>query len=90
MNIISDYGNRDIVLGGIYSNSIERELDNAINGPERYQDSESLPNRENSSQGNGIRNNDARNGPDRKVGLAESVEILSGEMNADCHKKLIH
>ena len=66
---MSDIGNRDIMLGGINSNSIERELDNAINGPERYQDSQSLPNRENSSHGNDIRNNDDRNNQLGMLGL---------------------
>ena len=34
MDILSDYGNMDIMLGEGNSNSVERELDNILNGPE--------------------------------------------------------
>ena len=52
MDILSDYGNMDIILDEGNSNSFERELDNVLNGPESQQDHESVPNRECSSQEN--------------------------------------
>ena len=52
MDILSNYGNMHIVLGKGNSNSIERELDNVINGPERHQDFNTLPNRRGSSHEN--------------------------------------
>ena len=38
------------MLGDRNSNSIERELDSLINGPERQQGLQTFPNRKNSSQ----------------------------------------
>ena len=37
MNILSDYGNMDVMLGDGNSNSIERELDNVMNRPGGHQ-----------------------------------------------------
>ena len=48
LDMLSDYGNMDIILGDGNSNSIERELDSLINVPDRQQDFQSFPNRENS------------------------------------------
>ena len=79
MDIWSDYGNLDVMLGEGSSNSlIKRELNDALNGPEGQQDSESVPDRECSAQENEIRNTLA-SVHDR---LAEYIEILSGEMVA--------
>ena len=36
MDILSEYVNMDVMLGGDNSNSIERELDSIINGPEGH------------------------------------------------------
>ena len=57
LDMLSDYGNMDIMLGDGNSISIERELDSLINGPERQQDLQTFPNRETSSQENEIRKN---------------------------------
>ena len=38
LDMLSDYGNMDLMLGEGNSNSIERELDSLINVPERQQD----------------------------------------------------
>ena len=54
LDMLSDYGNMDVMLGEGNSNSIERELDSLINVPERQQDFQSFPNREISSQENEI------------------------------------
>ena len=70
----------DISLGEVTSNSVEREIGKITNGPERHQDSESLPKRKNSSQENEIRTNDNRNGPVRHDGLKESNGTLSSEL----------
>ena len=64
------------------TNSMERELDNIINCPEKHQNFEYLPNRGISSHETEIRIIDNRNGPVRKDGLPESIELLSSEMNA--------
>ena len=82
MDILSDHGNMNVMLGNWNWNSLERDLDNVINCPDRHQDFESLPNRGSSSQEIEIRNIDMRNSPFRQNGLEESVEILSSEMNA--------
>ena len=78
LDMLSDYGNMDVMLVDGNSNSIERELDGLINAPERRQDFQSFPNRENSSQDIEIRDIDNRNEP---VRLIESMNMLSGEMN---------
>ena len=70
------------MLGDRKSNSIERELDNVINCPHGHKNFESLPNRGSSYQENEIKNIDNRNEPNRQDGLADSIEILSSEMNA--------
>ena len=77
MNILSDYGNMDVMLGDGNSNSIERELDNVMNRPGRLQNFFSLPNKGSSSQENEIRNIEIINGPIRQNEIAESIEILS-------------
>ena len=79
---MSDHGNMDVMLGEGNSNSIERELDSLINVPGRQQDFQSFPNRENSSQENEIRDIDSRNEPVRESRLVESINMMSGEMNA--------
>ena len=66
LDMLSDYGNMDVMRGEGNSNSIERELDSLINVPERQQDFQSFPNRENSSQENEIRDIDSRNEPVRE------------------------
>ena len=38
LDMLSDYGKMDVMLGEGNSNSIERELDSLINVPERQQD----------------------------------------------------
>ena len=50
MDKFSDFGNMDVMLGEGNSNSLERELDNVLNGPEGQQDPESVSNRDCSSQ----------------------------------------
>ena len=55
MDVLSEYGTMDVMLAGIISHSIERELDSVINGPKGHQGTQSLPNRESSSQENEIR-----------------------------------
>ena len=82
LDMLSDYGNMDVMLGEENSNSIERELDSLINAPEGQQDFQSFPNRENSSQENEIRNIDSRNELVRESRLMESINMLSGDMNA--------
>ena len=59
--MLSDYGNMDVMLGDGNSNSIERELDSLINVPERRQDFQSFPNRENSTLEIEIRDIDSGN-----------------------------
>ena len=54
LDMLSDYDNMDVMLEG-NSNSIDRELDSLINVPERQQEFQSFPNRENSSQENEIK-----------------------------------
>ena len=81
LDMLSDYGNIDVMLGGRSSNSIERELDSLINVPEGQRDFQPFPNRENSSQENEIRDIDSRNEPVRESRLIESINTLSGEIN---------
>ena len=88
MDILSEYGSMDVVLGGDNSNSIERELDSIINVPEGHQDTQSLPNRESSFQENEIRDIENRNGSVRQEGLSESNNILSDEMNASFSREM--
>ena len=88
LDMLSDYGNMDVRLGEGNSNSIERELDSLINVPERQQDFQSFPNRENSSQENEIRDIDSRNEPVRERRLVESINMLSGEMNARMSREM--
>ena len=79
LDIPSDYGNMDIMLGESNSYSIERGLENVFKSPEIHVDPGSLFNRENSSQDIEIRN--IQNGicPTRRDGLVDSDDILSGE-----------
>ena len=88
LDMLSDYGNMDVMLGEGNSNSIERELDSLINVPEGPQDFRSFPNRENSSQENEIRDIDNRNEPVRESRLIESINMLSGEMNARMSREM--
>ena len=88
LDLLSDYGNMDIMLGDGNSSSIERELDSLINVPDRPQDFQSFPNRENSFQENEIRDIDNRNEPIREDRLIESINILSGEMNARMSREM--
>ena len=47
LDMLSDYGNMDVMLGNGNSNSLKRELGSLINVPETRQDFQSFPNREN-------------------------------------------
>ena len=73
MDFLTDYGKLDIMLEDEISNSIERELDHVINGLERHQDFESLPNRGGSSQEIEIRNIPNRNGQVIQDGLESAL-----------------
>ena len=88
LDMLSDYGNMDVMLGGRSSNSTERELDSLINVPEGQRDFQSFPNRENSSQENEIRDIDSRNEPVRESRLIETIKSLSGEMNARMSREM--
>ena len=88
LDMLSDYGNMDVMLGEGNSKSIERELDSLITAPEGPQDFRSFPNRENSSQENEIRDIDSRNEPVRESRLLESINMLSGEMNARMSREM--
>ena len=88
LDMLSDYGNMDVMLGERNSNSIERELDSLINVPEGQQDFQSFPNRENSSQENEIRDIDSRNEPVRESRLVESINTLSGEMQSQISRAI--
>ena len=88
LDMLSDYGNMDVMLGERNSNSIERELDSLINVPEGQRDFQSFPNRENSSQENEIRDIDSRNEPVRESRLIESINTLFGEMNARMSREM--
>ena len=48
LDMLSDYGNMDVMLDERNSNYKERELGSLINAPEGQQDFQSFPNRENS------------------------------------------
>ena len=74
--MLSDCGNMDVRLEDGNSKSIEREQDSLINVPERRQDFQSFPNRENSSQDN--QTTSIHNGiyPTRRDGLLESADIF--------------
>ena len=72
----------DILLGEGNTNSIERELDSINNCPEGQPDTQSLANRQNSSQENEIRDIGNRNEPVRQEVVSGSINILSDEMNA--------
>ena len=86
LDMLPDYGNMDVMLGEGNSNSIKRELDSLINVPERQQDFQSFPNR--GSQENEIRDIDSRNEPVRESRLVESINMLSGEMNARMSREM--
>ena len=86
--MLSDYGNMDVMLGDGNSNSKERELDSLINVPGVQRDFRSFPNRENSSQGNEIRDIGNRNEPVSEERLIESIITLSGEMNARMSREM--
>ena len=88
LHMLSDYGNMDVMLGEGNSNSIERELDSLINVPEGPQDFQSFPNRDSSSQENEIRDIDSRNEPVKESRLIESINMLSGEMNARMSREM--
>ena len=86
--MLSDYGSMDVMLGDGNSNCKEKELDSLINAPERQQDFHSFTNRDNSSQENEIRDISNRNEPVREERLIQSINILSGEMNARKSRKI--
>ena len=88
LDMLSDYCNTDVMLGEGNSNSKERELDSLINVPERQQDFQSFANRENSSQENEIRDIDSRNEPVIESRIVESINMLSGEMNARMSREM--
>ena len=88
LDMLSDYGNMDVMLGDGNSNSIERELDSLINVPDGQRDYRSFPNRENSSQENEIRDISNRNETVREERLIESINTLSGEMNARMSREM--
>ena len=88
LDMLSDYGNMDVMLGDGNSNSIERDLDALINVPDGRRDYRSFSNRENSSQENEIRDIDSRNEPVRESRLIESINTLSGEINARMSREM--
>ena len=88
LDMLSDYGNMDIMLAGGSSNSIERELNSLNNGPEGRQDLQTFPNRETSSQEIEIKDISNRNEPVREGRLIESNIMLSGEMNARMSREM--
>ena len=88
LDMLSDYHNMDVMLGDGNSNSIERELDGLIMDPDRPQDFQSFSNRENSSLENEIRDINSRNEPVREGRLIESINMLSGEMNARMSREM--
>ena len=71
LDMLSDYGNVDAMLGVGNSNSIERELDSLIIVPGRRENVQSFPNRENSSQENESRDIDNRSEPVREGRLIQ-------------------
>ena len=88
LDILSDYGNMDVMLGDRNSNSLERELGSLINASDGQRDYRSFPNRENSFQENEIRDISNRNEPVREERLVESINTLSGEMNARMSREM--
>ena len=88
LDMLSDYGHMDVMLGEGKSNSIERELDSLNNVPERQQDFQSFPNRDVSSLENEIRDIDSRNEPVRESRLMESINMFSGEVNAKMSQEM--
>ena len=88
LETLSDYRNMDVLLGDGNFNSIERELDSLINVPEEQRDFQSFPERGNSSQDNEIRDIGNRNEPVREKRLKESINTLSGEMNARMSREM--
>ena len=88
LDMLSDYGNIDVMLGEGNSNSIERELDSLIDVPEGPQDFQSFPKRENSSQEIEIGDIDSRNEPVRESRLTESNNMLSRGMNARMSREM--
>ena len=82
MDILSNYGDMDVMLGEGIANSKEKELDSIVNGPEGQHDFQSLPNRENSPQVNLIGDIENKNGSIRQEGLSECINILYDELNA--------
>ena len=85
LDILSDYGNMDVMLVEGNSNSIERKLDSLINVPERQQDFQSFPNRENSSQKNEIRDIDSRNEP---VRMSREMEAMMDLMQSQISRPI--
>ena len=82
MDILSEYGNMNIMLGEGNTNSIEKELDSIIDGPEGQQDLQCSPNKENVSHENEIGDIENRISSIRHKGLSESMNIFPDEMNA--------
>ena len=83
IDILFDYGSIDILIGDGNSNSTEKELDKVMNCLDRHQDFKSLPNQENE-----IKILDDKNGPVRRDGVAETIELLSSEMSARLSQKM--
>ena len=71
MDILSIYDNMDELPGDGNSNSLEGDVDDVMNCPNRHQDIESISNRGCSSQENEIKDIDNRKGPVRLDGLAD-------------------
>ena len=88
LDILSDYGNMDVMLGDGNSNSTERQLDSLINVPGGQRDFQPFTNKENSSQENEIRDITNRNEPVREERLIELINTLSGEMNATMSREM--
>ena len=61
MGILSIYGNKGVMLAEGKSNAINMELDSILNCSDRQPEFQCLPNRENSSQENEIRDIDNGN-----------------------------
>ena len=75
MDILFDYENMDVMFGENI-NSIERELDNTINGSVGHKYTEAFPHpRRNSSQENEIKNINNENEIPRQDKLLESMKI---------------
>ena len=89
MDILSEYGNMDIMLGEGIITSIEWDLDSIINGPEGQPDTQSLPCQIERTHLKRMRSEiDNRNEPVRQGGLSESINKLSDEMNARFSRKM--